>query len=70
MNFDISPRELAIITCIVVAMLAAAYPWAHVFEGTAPSRRLAKRNSRRELWALAALFVSVSIGAALLFGGA
>jgi hypothetical protein len=67
---DTSPREIAIVGCIVAAMLASGYILSHTFEGHQPNRRLRRRNERRELWSLAVLFVSVGAGITLLMGGA
>jgi len=70
MNISTSPRELAVVACLLVAMLAAAYPLSHRFEGHQPNKRLARRNARRELWSLAVLFVAACIVGSLLMGGA
>ena len=65
-----SLRELTIVACVLAAMLASGYILSHTFEGHQPNRKLARRNSRRELWALAVLFVASGAGIAMLMGGA
>jgi len=64
-----SPREIAIVACLVAAMLASGYVLSHTFEGYQPNRRLRRRNERRELWSLAVLFVAVAAGISMALGG-
>lgn len=65
-----SPREVAIVACLIVGALASGYVLSHTFEGYQPNRRLRRRNERRELWSLAVLFVAVAAGISMALGGA
>ncbi len=67
---EITPREVAIIVCIVAAAMASGYILSHTFEGGQPKKRLQRRNERREMWSLAVLFVASAAGISLLLGGA
>ena len=62
--------RIAIVACMMVGALASGYVLSHTFEGGQPNRRLARRNARRELWALAVMFVACGAAVALLYGGA
>lgn len=65
-----SPREIAIVACMIVGALASGYVLSHTFEGHQPNKRLQRRNERRELWALAVMFVAGCIAWTMLRGGA
>lgn len=67
---DTSPREIAIVACLIVGALASGYVLSHTFEGYQPNRRLRRRNERRELWSLAVLLVAASFVVAIILGGA
>lgn len=64
-----SPREIAIVACMMVGALAAGYVLSHTFEGYQPNARLRRRNARRELWSLAVLFVAAAAGIIMALGG-
>jgi hypothetical protein len=66
---DTSPREIAIVACLIVGALASGYVLSHTFEGYQPNRRLRRRNERRELWSLAVLLVAASFVVAIILGG-
>lgn len=55
---------------MIVGALASGYILSHTFEGHQANRRLRRRNERRELWALAVMFVAVAAGISMLMGGA
>lgn len=63
------PREVAIVACMMVGVLASGYILSHTFEGGQPNKRLARRNARRELWALAVMFVASGAAITMLLGG-
>jgi hypothetical protein len=64
-----SPREIAIVACLIVGALASGYTLSHTFEGYQPNRRLRRRNERRELWSLAVMFVTAGFVCAIILGG-
>ena len=70
MSISTSPREVAIVACMIVGALASGYVLSHTFEGGQPNKRLQRRNERRELWALAVLLVASGATIAMLLGGA